>query len=216
MSLFYFLVKITSQVTCGWQWNSTSDVLGAIVCFQPGPLYWGNPSVVKGLLINAGDAGLIPGWGRYPGKGNGNPLQYSCLGNSVAEEPGGPQSMSPKGWTQLSDWARMSTHYPKGDQSRIKEEARVSLERWAWVLLSHVTALSEKGPGSSWRLSLEWLHWSRNSAACWPLTSMATLKDKCLTSCWPRSFTLPSVIAFHYLKIPVVTLCRLLPVLWSK
>ena len=30
---------------------------------------------------NAADTGLIPGSGRSPGEGNGNPLQYSCLGN---------------------------------------------------------------------------------------------------------------------------------------
>ena len=30
---------------------------------------------------NAGDPYWIPGWGRFPGGGNGNPLQYSCLGN---------------------------------------------------------------------------------------------------------------------------------------
>ena len=38
-------------------------------------------SVVKNLPANAGDAGLIPGMERSPGEGNGNPLQYSCLGN---------------------------------------------------------------------------------------------------------------------------------------
>ena len=32
---------------------------------------------------NVGDLGLIPGSGRCPGEGNGNPLQYSCLENSV-------------------------------------------------------------------------------------------------------------------------------------
>ena len=32
---------------------------------------------------DAGDAGSIPGWGRSPGGGNGNPPQYSCLGNSM-------------------------------------------------------------------------------------------------------------------------------------
>ena len=31
----------------------------------------------------AGDKGLIPGWRRNPGEGNGNPLHYSCLGNSM-------------------------------------------------------------------------------------------------------------------------------------
>ena len=35
----------------------------------------------KGSACNAGDAGLIPGWGRSPGGGHGNPLQYSCLEN---------------------------------------------------------------------------------------------------------------------------------------
>ena len=32
---------------------------------------------------DAGDMGLIPGWGRCPGGGIGNPLQYSCLENSM-------------------------------------------------------------------------------------------------------------------------------------
>ena len=38
-------------------------------------------SVVKNLPAKAGDAGSIPGSGRSPGEGNGNPLQYSCLEN---------------------------------------------------------------------------------------------------------------------------------------
>ena len=43
-------------------------------------------SVVKNLPANAGDARdvcSIPGWGRFPGEGNGTPLQYSCLENSM-------------------------------------------------------------------------------------------------------------------------------------
>ena len=40
-------------------------------------------SAVKNLPGSAGNVGLIPGWGRSPGEGNGNPLQYSCLGNSM-------------------------------------------------------------------------------------------------------------------------------------
>ena len=42
--------------------------------------------VVKNPPANAGDAGdpgLIPGWGRCPGLGHGNPLQYSCMENSM-------------------------------------------------------------------------------------------------------------------------------------
>ena len=39
-------------------------------------------SVGKESACNAGDLALIPGLGRSPGEGNGNPLQYSCLENS--------------------------------------------------------------------------------------------------------------------------------------
>ena len=42
----------------------------------------GGPEV-KASAWNAGDVGSIPGSGRSPGEGNGNPLQYSCLGNST-------------------------------------------------------------------------------------------------------------------------------------
>ena len=38
-------------------------------------------SVVMNLPANAGDVGSIPGSGRSPGEGDGNPLQFSCLGN---------------------------------------------------------------------------------------------------------------------------------------
>ena len=36
--------------------------------------------------VNAGDSGLIPGLGRSPKEGNGNPLKYSCLGNFMDSE----------------------------------------------------------------------------------------------------------------------------------
>ena len=38
-------------------------------------------SVIRNSPDNAGDSGSIPGSGGSPGEGNGNPLQYSCLGN---------------------------------------------------------------------------------------------------------------------------------------
>ena len=40
-------------------------------------------SVVKNPLANAGDVGSIPGFGKIPLKGNGKPLQCSCLGNAM-------------------------------------------------------------------------------------------------------------------------------------
>ena len=42
-----------------------------------------NGSDGKASACNAGDPSSIPGLGRYPGEGNGKPLQYSCLENSV-------------------------------------------------------------------------------------------------------------------------------------
>ena len=42
-------------------------------------------SEVKASACNAGDPGSIPGSGRSPGEGNGNPLQYSCLENPMEE-----------------------------------------------------------------------------------------------------------------------------------
>ena len=46
--------------------------------------------VVKSLPANAGDASSVPGLGRSSGRGNGNPLQYSCLENPT--ERGGLQA----------------------------------------------------------------------------------------------------------------------------
>ena len=44
-------------------------------------MYGGSDS--KGSACNVRDQGLIPGLGRSPGRGNGNPLQYSCLENPM-------------------------------------------------------------------------------------------------------------------------------------
>ena len=59
---------------------------------------------VKASASNAGDLGSIPGTGRSPGEGNGNPLQYSCLENPM---DGGAWWATvhgvAKSWTRLSD-----------------------------------------------------------------------------------------------------------------
>ena len=56
---------------------------------------------VKVSAWNAGDLGSIPGLGRSPGKGNGNPLQYSCVDNSM--DRGAIVHGDTKSQTQLSD-----------------------------------------------------------------------------------------------------------------
>ena len=59
--------------------------------------------MVKVFAYNAGDLGLIPGLGRSPGEGNGNPLQCSCLENAVdSEAQWATVHGVTKSWTQLS------------------------------------------------------------------------------------------------------------------
>ena len=81
----------------GTVWPGTARRLSSIcLCFYLGHsirakdipksnAWWAFPggSVVKNMPANAGDGGSIPGLGRSPGGGNGNPLQYSCLGNPM-------------------------------------------------------------------------------------------------------------------------------------
>ena len=60
--------------------------------------------VVKNLPADTGDAGSVPGLGRSPGVGNGNPHQYYCLENFMNR---GARQATVHGvansWTQLSD-----------------------------------------------------------------------------------------------------------------
>ena len=77
-----------------WVWTDVSIIMG----FPGG-------TVAKDLSANPGDSrdsGLIPGLGRAPGEGNGSLLQYYCLENPIAEEPGG---YSPWGRRVRQDWA---------------------------------------------------------------------------------------------------------------
>ena len=68
-------------------------------------------SVAKNPLAKAGDMDSILGSGRYPGVGNGNPLQYSCWKISWTKEPGRLQSIeSQKVKTQLGDETSDSVH----------------------------------------------------------------------------------------------------------
>jgi len=57
-------------------WKEKKSPLGSEMEFPGG-------SDGKDSACNAGDPSLIPGLGRFPGEGNGNPLQYSCLENPM-------------------------------------------------------------------------------------------------------------------------------------
>ena len=54
-----------------------------IYIYIPIHTYFPGTSDAKASAYNVGDPGLIPGSGRSSGEGNGNPLQYSCLGNPM-------------------------------------------------------------------------------------------------------------------------------------
>ena len=66
-------------------------------------MYVGSPggSVVKNPPANPGDAGPTPELGRAPGEENGNPLQYSCMGNPM----GNPWQATVHGVAKESDKA---------------------------------------------------------------------------------------------------------------
>ena len=77
-------------------------------CFEGGFLSVGVPGGSEGKesACNVGDLGSIPGLGRSPGEGNGNPLQYCCL-----ENPNGQKTwwatvhMITMSWTRLSNFS---------------------------------------------------------------------------------------------------------------
>ena len=73
--------------------KSNDSVLKGNKCFPGG-------SDGKESACSVGDLGLIPGWGRSSGEGNGKPPQYSCLENPLDR---GLQSMGSQNQNQLSD-----------------------------------------------------------------------------------------------------------------
>ena len=75
-----------SNLFCGCVFSELVHVncsLEGLAGFFPSGLASLHSSEVKASACNEGDLGSIPGSGRSPGEGNGNPLQYSCLENPM-------------------------------------------------------------------------------------------------------------------------------------
>ena len=89
-------------------------------------------SAGKESACNAGDPGSDSGFGRSPGEGNGKPLQYSCLENSM--DRGGLQSMG----SQKSQ-TRLSTHTGQDIILHVWPQ----MECWSWEMLSLKIILQE-------------------------------------------------------------------------
>ena len=75
------------------------------------PEYVGEVSLYKQSACNAGDRDIdidsIPGLGRSPGRGHGNPIEHSCLGNPQAQRS--LEGYSPKGH-KIQSTERLDTH----------------------------------------------------------------------------------------------------------
>ena len=109
--------------------------------------------------------GSIPGLGRYPGVGNGNPLQYSCLENPWTEEPSELQSMGLH--RVVYDWAH--TH---------KTIRKLKYKNWDL--------------GLSWRLLALEISIYINTL-CTPLKNRETSFLLCCYCCWVTSVVSDSV-----------------------
>ena len=105
----------------GWDGWMTSLIQWTWVWVNSGSWWWtGRTGVLHPMgskrvrhdwateLTEAGNSGSIPGSGRSPGEGNGNPLQYSCLGNSMDRRSWWTTVHGvTKSWTRLK---KLSTH----------------------------------------------------------------------------------------------------------
>ena len=95
--MLYNVVLVSAVQQCG------SAISGVLLVAQ----------MVKNHSCNAGDPGLIPGSGKSSGEGNGYPLQYYCLGNSMDRvDWRAIFHRVLKSWTQLSNNTNKHTYIP--------------------------------------------------------------------------------------------------------
>ena len=109
--------------------------------------------VVKNMPANTWDAGLIPGWERSPGEGNGNPLQYSCLGNPVDR---GARQTTVHGVTKESDymvsWLKQQQQWMRHGLCPQQGTWGVWTTAWTWKALDKAW---QHGP------DFPWVPWSK-------------------------------------------------------
>ena len=80
------MVKMVHLLLCILDRNKIYIYIYIYISLQNHQLSFPGGSVGKESAYNVGDLVSIPGLGRSPGEGNGNPLQYSCLENSMDRE----------------------------------------------------------------------------------------------------------------------------------
>ena len=140
-------------------------------------------SVVKNPPANAGDADSIPGSGRSPGEGNGNPLHYSCLGNPIDRRSLAGQNL----W----DYKRLRHNLASKQQQQllISPTFEHSLSVAAKSLQSCPTLCNPRDgsppgspvPGILQARTLEWVAISFSNAWKWKVKKKRKVKVKSLS-----------------------------------
>ena len=99
----------------------------------PTPVFLGSPggSVSKKSSCNAGDLGLIPGLGRSPRGGHGNPLQYPCLENPHGQ--GNLVGCGSRGRKESDTTERLST----AQHSTAQQREILLFQSCCWLLATH-------------------------------------------------------------------------------
>ena len=118
-------------------------------------------SVSKESACNAGDLGSIPGLGGFPGEGNGNPLQYSCLESSTERRTWratvhGIAELDVAEWVSLShgcDWEKRITNWNSLEPDMRIQVFCIGLE----VTCAHTSCLIISPVGSRTALIIKYL-----------------------------------------------------------
>ena len=148
-------------------------------CSPPGPYVHelNSGSAGKESTCNVGDLGSIPGLGKSPGEGNGNPLQYSCLENRHGQRS--LAGYSPWGHKESDMTERLILHFTcdlidkrsfKKECLKVSKNYLVALDLLLVVLLSRFTNTSScnlLASSSRWKWASEGKIWSQR--AVWRL-----------------------------------------------
>ena len=149
--------------------------------------------VVKNLPANTGDArdeGSIPGLGRSPGGGNGTPLQYSCLENSMGREVW---------WAhRISKESDMTEHVSTHIHTATAAAAAAKLLQSCPTLCNPIDG-SPPGspvPGMLQERTLEWVAISFSNAWKWKVKVKSLSHVQLLATSWTAAYQAPPPMGF--------------------
>ena len=156
-------------------------------------------SLVKNPPANAEDMRSIPGWGRSPGVGHGNPLQYSCL--EKPKDRGAWESTFhevTKSWTRLSDHTHISNTLP----------FLFLFHAFGPLTFSDTMSFLPEAPHHppthtpSWNSFLPIMH---HHVVWWEKNEAEAVKSGPVSSLWPRTGERGGGRADHTVPLPVTS-----------